>query len=124
MKPNDFPYEQPQSDFESADDVMAELESIPGIQQRVADLKPGYEAMERDHRIGLANLRTALALTQTEVAEKMGVKQTTLSRIEARPDILVSTLRSYLRAIGAEANLRIRIGDTTVEANLDQLLPA
>jgi hypothetical protein len=48
MKTNDFPFDEPQSDFESADDVMAELESIPGIQQRLAELKPGYEAMERN----------------------------------------------------------------------------
>lgn len=120
----DFDYMQPQTDWEPADDIMAALKTIPGIEERSQERAAAYEQMEREYRMGLADLRSALALTQTEVAEKMGIKQSTLSRIEARPDILISSLRGYLNAIGAKATLTIRVGQTEISTDLDHLLPA
>lgn len=91
-----------QSGFAPADDVFTALESIPGINDNLHERQAAREQMERTHRMGLAMIRKAAELTQTEVAERLGVRQTTVSRLEARPDMLLSTLRGYLDAAGAQ----------------------
>jgi DNA-binding XRE family transcriptional regulator len=52
--------------------------------------------------IALADLRRHLELTQTQVARKMGVTQATISELESRGNVKLSTLRAYIRALGAE----------------------
>lgn len=89
-------------EFAPADDVFAALESIPGLQDNRAERDAAREQMERAHKMGLSMIRKAAELTQTEVATRLGVKQTSVSRLEARPDMLMSTLRNYLDAAGAE----------------------
>lgn len=54
---------------------------------------------------GLAALRRELGLTQTELASRLGISQSDLSKFERRGDVLLSTLRAYLEALGG--NLRI-----------------
>jgi len=53
----------------------------------------------------LRDLRKALALTQVEVCAKLHMKQEAVSRLERRSDILLSTLVSYIKAMGGELNL-------------------
>lgn len=110
------------SEFAPADDVFAALESIPGINDDLTERQAAREQMEREHRVGLATIRQIAALTQTEVAEKMGVRQTSVSRLEARPDVLLSTLKAYLDAVGADAVITIRIGNTVHKVALDELV--
>lgn len=53
----------------------------------------------------LKDLRRAMERTQEELAARLGVGQDTVSRIEQRSDILLSTLRRYVEAMGGELNL-------------------
>lgn len=53
----------------------------------------------------LTNLRKALALTQKEVSDRLGMKQEAISRLERRSDLLLSTLTSYIEAMGGELSL-------------------
>lgn len=110
------------SDFAPIDDVMNALESLPGINDDLPERTAAREQMERQHKIGLATIRQVAALTQTEVAEKMGVRQTSVSRLEARPDMLLSTMKAYFDAVGAEATITIRVGDTEHHVRLDELV--
>lgn len=110
------------SEFAPADDVFAALESIPGINDDLPQREAAREQMEREHRIGLATIRQVAALTQAEVAEKMGVRQTSVSRLEARPDMLLSTMKAYFDAVGAEATITIRVGDVEHRVSLDELV--
>lgn len=48
----------------------------------------------------LRDLREALALTQERMAELLGIGQDSVSRLERRSDLLLSTLSSYVRAMG------------------------
>ncbi|MYJ96197.1 MAG: helix-turn-helix transcriptional regulator [Proteobacteria bacterium] len=51
-------------------------------------------------------LRDALRFTQQQLAEELGVKQAAISKMERRPDHLVSTLRRFIEAMGADLDLK------------------
>jgi len=59
----------------------------------------------------LQELRKERALTQTRLAEILGVTQDNVSRIEKRSDVLLSTLRSYIEAMGGELDLVVKFPD-------------
>jgi DNA-binding XRE family transcriptional regulator len=61
----------------------------------------------------LKNLREALAHTQVELAQSLGVGQDTISRIERRSDMLLSTLRRYVEAMGGRLELVARFPNRT-----------
>ncbi|WP_321337370.1 XRE family transcriptional regulator [uncultured Cohaesibacter sp.] len=53
----------------------------------------------------LQELRKARDLTQTRMAELLNITQDNVSRLEKRSDVLLSTLRSYVEAMGGELDL-------------------
>ena len=53
----------------------------------------------------LKDLRQAVERTQEELAASLGVGQDTISRIERRSDMLLSTLRRYVEAMGGKLEL-------------------
>lgn len=59
----------------------------------------------------LRELRRARELTQQRVAKRLGIKQDGVSRIEQRSDLLLSTLRQYVAAMGGELELVARFPD-------------
>jgi transcriptional regulator with XRE-family HTH domain len=73
----------------------------------------------------LAALRRARSLTQVAVAEKLGVAQGEVSRIEHQADLLLSTLARYIDGMDAELSFMIHFGDgETIELSLvlDELI--
>ncbi|HVR27904.1 MAG TPA: helix-turn-helix transcriptional regulator [Thermoanaerobaculia bacterium] len=64
------------------------------------------EGSERPRYVtGLAPLRRELGLTQAELAPRVGISQSDLSKLERRQDLRLSTLRAYVEALGG----RLRI---------------
>jgi transcriptional regulator with XRE-family HTH domain len=55
---------------------------------------------EELQRMALDELRNAKQLTQADMAELLNVPQSSISRIEQRTDMYLSTLRNYVHAIG------------------------
>lgn len=53
----------------------------------------------------LRGLRESIGRTQGEVARKVSMTQPQLSRVEARQDHLLSTLRRYVHALGGEVEV-------------------
>ncbi len=53
----------------------------------------------------LKDLRQAAAQTQQDLAATLGVGQDTISRLEKRSDMLLSTLRRYVEAMGGTLQL-------------------
>jgi transcriptional regulator with XRE-family HTH domain len=51
-------------------------------------------------RMALDELRNAKRLTQADMAEMLDVPQSSISRIERRADMYLSTLRNYVHAMG------------------------
>jgi transcriptional regulator with XRE-family HTH domain len=56
----------------------------------------------------LKDLRQAVKRTQEELASSLGVGQDTISRLEQRSDMLISTLKRYVKAMGGELDLVAR----------------
>ncbi|AMY12493.1 hypothetical protein LuPra_05769 [Luteitalea pratensis] len=50
----------------------------------------------------LLELRRAHKLTQQKMAEVLGIGQDGVSRLEQRSDLLISTLRDYVEAMGGK----------------------
>ena len=59
----------------------------------------------------LRDLRKAKDLTQEHMAELLGVGQDNISRLEGRADMLLSTLRGYVAAMGGSLDLVARFPD-------------
>jgi DNA-binding XRE family transcriptional regulator len=55
--------------------------------------------------MSLRALRKAMGKTQAAMADKLGLKQENVSRVEKRTDMLLSTLDGYLRALGGRLHL-------------------
>ena len=53
----------------------------------------------------LRELRHARKLTQVRVAKKLGITQDSVSRLEKRSDVLLSTLRKTVEAMGGNLSL-------------------
>ena len=53
----------------------------------------------------LRELRHARKLTQVKMAKKLGVTQDSVSRLEQRTDLLLSTLRKTIEAMGGKLSL-------------------
>ncbi len=53
----------------------------------------------------LRELRRARKLTQVKIARKLGITQDSVSRLEQRSDLLLSTLRKTVEAMGGRLSL-------------------
>jgi DNA-binding XRE family transcriptional regulator len=57
--------------------------------------------------LSLKDLRKAKELTQVQLAEALGIRQATVAQLEKRSDLLLSTLRSYVDAMGGRLKLLV-----------------
>lgn len=78
------------------------LEGLPAKRRAKIERRAGELATT------LKDLREAFAHTQVELAQNLGVGQDTISRIERRSDMLLSTLRRYVEAMGGRLELVAR----------------
>ncbi|WP_265087516.1 helix-turn-helix domain-containing protein [Psychrobacter arenosus] len=53
----------------------------------------------------LHELRQARGLSQTLLAQHLGVQQPAVAKMEKRTDMYISTLRSHIQAMGGELNI-------------------
>ncbi len=59
----------------------------------------------RAEEMTLRELRTALKMTQVQMAGQLGTTQDNVSRLEKRNDLLVSTLRKAIEAMGGRLSI-------------------
>jgi transcriptional regulator with XRE-family HTH domain len=65
--------------------------------------------------IELSEIRREAGVPQAEVAARLCTTQGSVSQLERRGDVLLSTLSAYLNALGAEACITVTIGERTFE---------
>ena len=61
--------------------------------------------------MSLRDLRKARKLTQTRVAKTLGITQDSVSRLEKRSDLLLSTLRKTVKAMGGDVHIVAQFPD-------------
>ncbi|MGH9617202.1 MAG: XRE family transcriptional regulator [Acidobacteriaceae bacterium] len=66
----------------------------------------------------LEQLRSARSLTQTNMAHLLGVNQSAVSKIEKRTDMYLSTLRSYVEAMGGSLEIQAVFPDGAVRVDI------
>lgn len=92
------------------------MSTVGSVRARMEDEMPKTAQViaavyDEDHDAGrvvgrsLKSLREAVGLTQLQMARKLGVGQAAISKIEARGDVQISSLKKYVDALGA--SLRI-----------------
>ena len=66
----------------------------------------------------LQELRQARALSQQELAEVLGLNQATVSKLERRTDMYLSSLRRFVEAMGGELEISANFPDGKVRIHL------
>jgi DNA-binding XRE family transcriptional regulator len=82
------------------------------LDQEIKEVSPARRRKIKDRaaqlfaeEMSLRELRRAHKLTQERIAETLGIGQDQVSRLEQRSDLLLSTLRSYVEAMGGRLTL-------------------
>ena len=78
------------------------MDELPGARREEVEARAKDLVAEE---MSLRDLRKALEQTQVRVAGELGIKQENVSRIEKRADLLISTLRGYVEAMGGKLRL-------------------
>ncbi len=73
------------------------------------------EALAELERIGFNKLRLARQQTQVALAEKLGIPQGSVSRMERQNDMLLSTLGEYVQALGGRLEMRVVFPEASFE---------
>jgi transcriptional regulator with XRE-family HTH domain len=66
----------------------------------------------------LQELRQARALSQQELAEVLGLNQATISKLERRTDMYLSSLRRFVEAMGGELEITASFPDGRVRIQM------
>jgi DNA-binding XRE family transcriptional regulator len=80
-----------------------------------------YERWNRTKKIsapGLSELRQLVGVQQAELAQLLDLNQPAISRFENRGDVKVSTLNSYVEAIGGRLEMRVHFDELDVSIDL------
>lgn len=96
---------------EGADELlMTEAEVV----DRIAELLRS-RASTQPMRSTLQQLREHQRISQVALAEKLGIRQPTISKMERREDVSLETLRRYVEALGGKLKIVGDFGDWSVE---------
>jgi len=78
--------------------------------ERKARIEARTDELEAEY-LTLQELRKIAGLTQASLSEDLQMPQSNVSRLEKSSDMLLSTLRSYVEALGGTLNLTVELPD-------------
>lgn len=96
------------------DDLKRQVDDSPDRRAKVEELK-GRMRVE----LALEELRRERGVSQVQLAEALGVSQVRVSRLGRQSDAQLSTLRSYVEALGGELELTAVFGEERVPLHLE-----
>jgi predicted XRE-type DNA-binding protein len=99
--------------------IELEARMSPESRERVAE-----RVKEELAKMPLHHLRNARDMTQTRLAELLEMDQGNVSKLEQRTDMYLSTLRSYIEAMGGQLEIRAVFPDGDVKIELLNKLSA
>lgn len=108
--------------FRKGNDRLEAILSKPGMNERVAEIREASAREDRIYALNLATIRKAAELTQDDLAQRLGIDQSVVSKTERREDMLLSTLMDYLSAAGVEdAKMVVHVNGREIELDLRTL---
>jgi len=108
--------------FRKGNDRLDAILEKPGLSERVAEIRAASDREDRIYALNLATIRKAAELTQDELAARLGIDQSVVSKTERREDMLLSTLMDYLSAAGVEdAKMVVHVNGREIELDLRSL---
>lgn len=90
---------------------------------RVAQLHRQWQARHEVKPVGLGQLRQLVDLQQADVAALLSCKQSAVSRVENRDDVLIGTLQRHVRALGGRLEMRAHFPTFDVSLDLPGSIP-
>ncbi len=87
----------------SLNDVIA---GLPLDEQRAIEAR--YQELKQEVE-GLRELRQISGKAQADIASALNIKQPSVTKIEKQTDMYLSTLRSYVEAVGGELELTVKL---------------
>lgn len=93
----------------NVEQLRARVDKAPGRRQHVEQLK---DQMRRELR--LEELRTRHQVTQTEIADILGVSQARVSKLEHQDDARLSSLQAYIEALGGRLEVTAVFDDERI----------
>jgi hypothetical protein len=99
----------------------SELEGKMGPERVAASRARAKKIIEQ---MPLQQLRNAREMTQTRLAELLEMDQGNVSKLEQRTDMYLSTLRSYIEAMGGVLEIRALFPEGAVRIDLMNKLSA
>ena len=94
---------------------------VKRVTTKKTQAKAARRAQELLGELLLCEVRQLMGKSQQEVADTLGMKQPSLSKLEQQGDMQVSTLRKVIRALGGELEVLARFPNGTVR--IDQFDP-
>jgi Fe-S cluster biogenesis protein NfuA len=89
-----------------------------------SDARVAKKVAELEAQMPLSQVRAARNMTQTRLAELLEMDQGNVSKLEQRTDMYLSTLRSYVEAMGGQLEIRAVFPDGDVKIELLNKLSA
>ena len=89
------------------------IRSNPARRKRIEEIGDAYDALLR-----LADLRETRGVTQAQLALTMGVSQPNVSKLEGKEDFYLSTLGSFVEALGGHLEVKAVFPDESVDLAL------
>jgi hypothetical protein len=97
-------------------ELRAEIAADPIRAERLRLVTEAADQSYQQHQIHLKQLRQARNFTQVQLANILGISQPEISRIERQTDVYLSTLQSYVAAMGGELKLLVVFNDEASSA--------
>src|SRR5437867_1511323 len=98
----DGPGYQPGQEIEMPINVNAKIRKLSPVRRKKVEARAAELISEE---MTLRDLRKARKLTQVRMAHALGITQDSVSRLEQRSDLLLSTLRKTVEAMGGSLSL-------------------
>ncbi len=103
---------------EARDRLLADPAAAAAHQVLSAEIEQRLEAK----RATLAEVRRAIGLTQSQMAEMLDMSQGDVSKLERRENLHLATLSRFIEATGGRLRISATYGDTEVTLKFGDLL--
>jgi DNA-binding Xre family transcriptional regulator len=104
--------------------MATKTKSFNELRERARASDPDWDANVAERKqaiedaLALAELRQTRRVTQVRLAELLGISQGNVSRLEGRSDVYLSTLRSYIEALGGHLEIAAVFDDKRLPVNI------